>query len=705
MRLHKVFTFVAGAPIPSTMAKRTDAEGDRSPRTSRLGSFATAFLRTQRWRRLCVLVAHLALWCTAWVLALDLRFEGDVPPGVLAASARVLTALVIARLILFVQAGLFDGIFRYSGLPELKKIVVSTTAASAISLVIFYCIGQHGVPRSLFAGEWLASVVAIGGMRMAIRTAYEGRRGPACGTATLIIGAGDAGESLVREFQRMRDGVAWKVVGFLDDDASKRGRVVHGVRVLGPADEPTLRATVRRLEVKLVVLAMPTAAGPRVRDLVTLLRRLGVRTQTVPSLAERLSGEAIQTVREVKLEDLLGRDPVELDIAQVEGFLKGKVVLITGAGGSIGSELARQVLRFKPHQLLLLDHDENAVFFLERELRAEFAADYYPSLLKPLIVDITNSRRVAWVFETFQPEVVLHAAAHKHVAMMEGNVCEAAWNNVFGTQTVAEAAHNAGAEAFVLISTDKAVNPTSIMGTTKRVCEMVVQHIARESDTRFASVRFGNVLGSNGSVVPIFREQIARGGPVTVTHPEVTRYFMTIPEAAQLVLQAGALGGSGEIFLLDMGKPVKIVDLARDLIELSGFVPGVDIEIHYSGLKPGEKLFEEMLLSGEGSASRPHPKIVAGRVQRMGAADFTRSMNVLARAIRMNDERELRGALAALVPEATLAKMAEQGSPVRSIRPERIRQRSVVLEQDLGEAFADGQRVPAPGEGSRRVGK
>jgi FlaA1/EpsC-like NDP-sugar epimerase len=400
-----------------------------------------------------------------------------------------------------------------------------------------------------------------------------------------------------------------------------------------------------------------------------------VRAKTVPSLAERLTGEYVQTVREIDIEDLLGRDPVKLDVAQVEGMIEDKVVLITGAGGSIGSELARQVLRFKPSLVLLLDHDENAVFFLERELRAGGAKN-----LKSLIVDVTNERRVAWVFDYYRPQIVLHAAAHKHVAMMEGNACEAAWNNAFGTRTVAEAAHHAGVEAFVLISTDKAVNPTSVMGATKRACELVIQHVARTSKTRFAAVRFGNVLGSNGSVVPIFREQIARGGPITVTHPDVTRYFMTIPEATQLVLQAGALGGSGEIFLLDMGKPVKIVDLANDLIELSGLRPGVDIEIEFSGLKSGEKLFEEMLLDGESSQARPHPQIVVGQVQRLSAEAFTDSMSALAVAIRMNDELKLRRALQAMVPEATLATPQFADTPPRSIRLERTTAHSVVID-------------------------
>jgi len=645
-----------------TRALDNAGEDSKAPRG------ATPFALRLIWlRRLTVCLVHIGIWACAFRLALDLRFDGVVPPAVASASRIILLCLVVFRLAAFLGGGLFHGLYRYSGLPELKKLILASTIASLLALVVFLIVGQRGVPRSLFLGEWLGSIVGVGGVRMLIRSLYERRRPGKSATRALIIGAGDAGASLMRELQGMREGAEWKVVGFLDDDHRKHGLRVHSVRVLGAADEENLRRAVQRSKVELVILAMPSASGMRVRELVNLCSKLGLRAKTVPGLTERLTGENVQPVREIDIEDLLGRDPVELDVAQVEGLIEGKVVLITGAGGSIGSELARQVLRFKPRRVLLIDHDENAVFFLERELRGAGAQN-----LKPLVVDITNERRVAWVFDYYRPQVVLHAAAHKHVVLMEDNACEAAWNNVFGTQTLAEAAHEAGAEAFVLISTDKAVNPSSVMGATKRVCELVIQHVAQKSNTRFAAVRFGNVLGSNGSVVPIFREQIANGGPVTVTHPDVTRYFMTIPEAAQLVLQAGALGGTGEIFLLDMGKPVKIVDLARDLIELSGLRPGVDIEIEFSGLKSGEKLFEEMLLDGESSQARPHPQIVVGQVQRLGADGFRRGMSALALAIRMNDELELRRTLVAMVPEATLAVPSQTTTPLRSMRLERL---------------------------------
>ena len=623
------------------------------------------FLRIQWARRATVALIYLGLWCVSFSLALTLRFEGAVPAEIAQACRGTLILILSLRLATFFAMGLFDGLWRYSGMPELKRLILATTGGTVLALGAEAMLRHTGTPRSLFVGEWLASIVLVGGARLLIRLTYErGRFRKLEGTPMLVIGAGDAGESLLRELQRLRDGAAWRVVGFLDDDRRKHGLVVHYIPVLGPADEPTLRRAIEKHAVKMVVLAMPTAGPARTRELVHLCRDLGMRTMTVPSLEERMKGGPLEAVRELDIEDLLGRDPVQLDVKQVAGLIEDKVVLITGAGGSIGSELARQALRFKPRSLLLLDHNENAVFFIERELRGQSEE----GVVKPLIADICDRRRVAWVFETFRPQVVLHAAAHKHVAMMESNACEAARNNIFGTQILAEAAHAARAEVFVLISTDKAVNPSSVMGATKRVCEMVVQHVARQSSTRFAAVRFGNVLGSSGSVVPLFREQIARGGPVTVTHPDVTRYFMTIPEAAQLVLQAGALGENGQIMLLDMGEPVKIADLARDLIELSGFRPGIDIKIEFSGLKPGEKIFEEMLLEHEDAGERPHPKIVVGRIQPLVEAVFVQGMTSIASAVHMSDERGLRRSLGRMVSEATLTMPAAPDPALHSIR-------------------------------------
>ena len=659
-------------------------------------------LRNPLARRAAVIALHLVLWAAAFRTALSLRFEGAVPPSVAAACGVTLLVLVALRVGLFGYLKLFSGLWRYTGLAELQRLIVATSASTVTAIAIEAMVAPHSTPRSLFLGEWLASIVAVGGVRMLIRSVHEHARQRRGGTPLLVIGAGDAGAGLARDLLRMRDGCAWNPIGLLDDDVRKHGLHVHAIPVLGAPSEENLRALIKARQVELVVLAMPSASGARVRELVNLCRKLGVRAKTVPSLAERMSGESRESIREINIDDLLGRPPVELDMAQIDAFIQGKVVLVTGAGGSIGSELARQVLQFGPSRLLLLDHDENAIFQLERELRASLGPALAAERLKPLIVDITNERRVGWVFDQFRPDVVLHAAAHKHVAMMEANACEAAWNNVFGTKTLAEAAHAAGAQAFVLISTDKAVNPTSVMGATKRVCELVIQQVAVKSKTRFAAVRFGNVLGSSGSVVPIFREQIARGGPVTVTHPDVTRYFMSIPEAVRLVLQAGALGGTGDVYLLDMGKPMKIVDLARDLIQLSGLRPDIDIQIEFSGLQSGEKLFEEMLLDGESSKrARPHPQIVLGDVQGPREHAVAHGLSELAFAIRLNDDAELRRALVALVPESKLAAPAKDVAPRSAIRPRQWGLKAIT--DDAAPREERGYPSRAPGVGLKVV--
>ncbi|MFO0664298.1 MAG: nucleoside-diphosphate sugar epimerase/dehydratase [Polyangiaceae bacterium] len=587
---------------------------------------------------------------------MDLRFDGQyhgvVEHRFAEAIPRVLAALLVCRVASFAVMKLFNGMWRYAGMPELKSILQATSLGTFAFVLWGTMLPSFRMPRSVYLGEFLASIVLVGGLRFAIRILRERQTGkvPANSVRTLIVGAGDAGESLLRDLQRYGQ---WTVLGFLDDDRVKQGAIIRNVKVLGPATEESLRNTIGMLDIKLVVLAMPNATGKRLRELLAICRSLKVQTKTIPGIADRLNGELnASNVRDVAIDDLLRRDPVALDVAKVESFVTNKTVLITGAGGSIGSELARQVLRFDPQEVLLFDHDENALFYIERELRAVFPA----ARLQMLMGDITEENRVRDVFRRFKPAVVLHAAAHKHVPMMEQNPCEAIKNNVFGTQIVADAAHEFEAEAFVLISTDKAVNPTSVMGASKRVAEMVTQLRAEGSKTRFASVRFGNVLGSAGSVVPIFQEQIARGGPVFVTHPDVCRYFMTIPEAAQLVLQAGALGGTGEIFVLDMGQPVKILDLARDLIELSGLRPDIDVAIEFTGLRPGEKLFEELLHDTETFSKTPHPKILVGKFRATTKDVLTACLGLIRKAAIGGEEAEVRGLLSQMVPEATLGQ-------------------------------------------------
>lgn len=680
------------------------------------------FLRTLDWaapdlqpvRRVLSVLLHLALWVAAFWLALCAR-AGSVVVQLPSVSALAALLLLLAfRLVLFYRAGLFAGLYRYSGMPELTKLVVHTTAATAAVIGIEGLLGWHGtpLPMSLFLSDWLASVVLIGGLRMGIRSVFEmprrerrrarsevyrgpeRRLGSSRATPTLVVGAGDAAESLLRDLSRMRDGASWHPLALLDDDPRKIGRLLRGLRVEGPADEPTLRRLVSLLGIRLVVLAIPSAPGARVRQLVQLCRDLGLEMRTVPSLAERMSsGHGLPAVREVAIEDLLHREPAQLDLAQVALSIEGEVVLVTGAGGSIGSELSRQTLRMRPRQLLLLDHDENALFFIERELRRE-----RPEVeIVAVLGDITDEVRIRQLFATHSPAIVLHAAAHKHLSLLEGNAPEAARNNVLGTLTLARVAHEAGARAVVLISTDKAVNPSSVMGATKRVAEMIVQHFASNSLTRFNAVRFGNVLDSAGSVVPLFRAQIAAGGPVTVTHPEVRRYFMTIPEASQLVLQASALGGTGRIFLLDMGEPILIADMARDLIELSGRKLGVDIEIVFTELKPGEKLSEETLLVGESYDSTSNPSIVVGRICTTPRDLLENGLSALAKAVANQHDGEVRAALSGLVPEAHLQPTATVSEPTASRSPGREATESVKNDH----RSTPPRRLPLPGPASQ----
>lgn len=449
------------------------------------------------------------------------------------------------------------------------------------------------------------TIVFLSALRMLVRLYHEEFFSESHGTARrfLIVGAGNAGEALLREMLRRRD-TNYDVIGFVDDDPAKQGMSIHGIMVLGNVEH--LPQICQKHSIDEIAIAIPSASRKQLRHVVQICQGTKLRFSTVPSLTDIAAGKfKVSQMRDVDINDLLGRDVVQLDLAQIEAFLKDKVILVTGAGGSIGSEMCRQVCAFGPKRLLLVEQAENPLFFIERELLRRF-----PDIsMDAIICDITDRTRVHQLFEKHCPQVVIHAAAHKHVPLMENNPGEAIKNNVLGTRNMADAADVFGASDFVMISTDKAVNPTSIMGSSKRIAEMYIQDLNNTSDTHFVTVRFGNVLGSNGSVIPIFNKQIADGGPVTVTDPEMTRYFMTIPEASQLVLQAATMGTGGEIFLLDMGEPVKIVDLARELITLSGFRPGEDIEITFTGLRPGEKLFEELSIEGEDMIPTRHPKI------------------------------------------------------------------------------------------------
>ena len=567
-------------------------------------------------RTVKLVLAHVVCFTLALFFSFLIGSNMKVSPWFPRMFLQWLLITLIVKLIIYGLLHQFQGWWRYASVSDLLAIVKGSHFSSLILAAGWFVAGSipavriymgdlQLMPNSVMLLDWAATIIVLCGVRLAIRLYYEEVQTVASGRLTrlLIVGAGNAGEVLLREVHRM--GTArYEVVGFVDDDPKKQGVRIHGVPVLGASER--IKEIAQKRNVDEIAIAMPSATHKQLRRVIALCQGANLRFSTVPDLVSIASGKVkVSQMREVDINDLLGRVPVTLDLEQIKAFIEGKVVMITGAGGSIGSEMCRQICHFNPRMLLLVEQAENALFFIERELRQTFP----DTAMAACICDITDKERVDHLFRDHHPEVVIHAAAHKHVPLMEINCGEAVKNNVSGTRNVAAAADKYGSSNFVMISTDKAVNPTSIMGSTKRLAEMSIQVLNERSRTDFVTVRFGNVLGSNGSVIPIFRQQILNGGPVTVTHPEMMRYFMTIPEASQLVLQAAAMGRGGEVFVLDMGEPVKIVDLARDLITLSGFRPDEDIEISFTGMRPGEKLFEELAITGEDMQTTRHPKI------------------------------------------------------------------------------------------------
>ncbi|WP_396147770.1 polysaccharide biosynthesis protein [Anaerospora sp.] len=563
-------------------------------------------------------------------LALLLRFEGIIGSRQYQMVYEYLPGIILIRLLTFYFFGLYNRLWRYASIHELLAIVSAVTVSSVFVFIYMFGMGSK-LPRSIPIITWLIVVALVGLSRLFLRVLYMLRktRKASC-SKVLIIGAGDAGAMIARELrQRFYD--TKNLIGFIDDDRNKIKNKLFGVPVLGNCDD--LPQVVCKYGVTEIIIAIPSANGERLREIFKACRETKCTVKTVPGLYEIIDGQVtVDQLRNIDLEDILRREPVKLDLDQIAGYLTRKRVLVTGAGGSIGSELCRQIARMSPSQITLVGKGENSIYEIHQELTAKF-----PKLsIEPVIADVRDKHRIFNIFSRVQPQVVFHAAAHKHVPLMEAQPEEAVRNNIFGTQTVAEAADRANAEKFVLISTDKAVNPTSVMGATKRVAEMIIQNMNRISNTSFVAVRFGNVLGSRGSVIPLFKKQILKGGPITITHPDMKRYFMTIPEASQLVLQAGALAQGGEVFVLDMGEPIKIVDMATDLIELSGLEPGRDIEIQFSGLRPGEKLFEELLTAEEGTSSTKHEKIYVANLKAVDERKFQESLMLLKSEMQNN---------------------------------------------------------------------
>ncbi|MBT9177405.1 MAG: UDP-N-acetyl-alpha-D-glucosamine C6 dehydratase [Firmicutes bacterium] len=543
------------------------------------------------------------------LIGLYLRFEGLPPQNFLAVWFRYMIVAVPLYLVVYYYFGLYRRMWRYASVDDLLVIAGAVSLATACLFTLRVVNPASGFPRSVIIMTWLINIAAVGGMRFVVRlgTGLLSRQNGHRTKRALIIGAGDAGRILVSELDKHRE-LDYFPIGFLDDDACKVGLSICGLPVLGTT--ALLEEMVKSQSIDQVIIAMPSASLSKTRDLTQRSIALGIKPLIVPGLYSILNEDVkVSSLREVQLEDLLQRPEIKLDSASISGYLASKTVLITGAGGSIGGELARQVAGFSPARLLLLGRGENSIYDIHRELAAK-----HPALsITALIADVQDAERIDYIFDTHRPAVVFHAAAHKHVPLMEANPTEAIKTNVLGTQTLARAALRSLTERFVLVSTDKAVNPTSVMGATKRMAEHIVQSYNGSCQTKFMVVRFGNVLGSRGSVIPLFKEQIAKGGPVTVTHPEMTRYFMTIPEAVSLIIQAGAMGQGGEVFVLDMGKSVKILDLARELVSLSGLKPDIDIAITFTGMRPGEKLYEELFAPEEGTLATMHKQILIAK--------------------------------------------------------------------------------------------
>lgn len=589
-------------------------------------------------------IAASAAWCAAFWL----RFNLEVPEPYFSAMLASLLWVVPLQAAVFWMFGLYRGIWRYASVADVQRIAIAVVvSAMAVAMVLTLLGRPTGVPRSVLILDPLLLAMAMGGSRMLYRIWRERRQARAgAARSVYVLGAGDAAAGLIKELSRSGE---WRVTALFDDDTNRRGRSIHGIRVLGPLD--LLVDTLHLVPATHAIIAMPSASHQDRKRAAGLATAAGLQVLTVPSFEDLVSGRVtVSQIRAVELDDLLGRDPVVLDGDGLKGWIAGQVVLITGAGGSIGSELCRQIARFGPRLLVMVDASEFALYQIEQEFSA--AGDGRVPIAA-IAGDVRSAVRMAQVMQQHRPSVVLHAAAYKHVPLMEtGNCAEAVLNNVGGTWSVARAAIDAGVEKFVLVSTDKAVNPTNVMGATKRLAEIVCDRLQQSTaGTRFVMVRFGNVLGSAGSVIPRFRDQIAAGGPVTVTHPDITRFFMSIPEAAQLVLQAGLMGRGGEIFVLDMGEPVRIADLARSMIRLSGFAED-EIRIVYSGLRPGEKLFEELLADDEHTLTTPHPKLRIAQA-RQAPEGFLDQLGAWLEALRAgaSDDAEVKQRLAVFVPE------------------------------------------------------
>ena len=613
-----------------------------------------------------VLIIDALLICLSLYLSHLIRFDFQVEKNAHAICLEILPYALIIKLVCFWAMDLYKGMWRYTSINSLLDVVKAVAVSSG--LVVIYVLWRYrfqGISRTVFFIDFCLTLIFIMGFRVFIRICYErvvqkitikglidylnnrlkNKRKPV--KKVLIIGAGDCAEKIFREIKDNAE-IQYKVVGFLDDDPSKIGRKIHGISVAARIEE--LEKVARFLEASEVIIALPTVSAKRMREIIKVCKDSGIKFKTVPGMGELINGKvSVNAIRKVEYRDLLGRQPVDLDTEKIGSYLSGKIVFVTGAGGSIGTELCRQICRFSPKKIVLFERAESPLYEIDLELKKNFPAIE----VIPILGDIQHKEDLSKVFGLIKPEIVFHAAAYKHVPMLENHPWKAVENNIAGTENLVETADKFCCKKFIFISTDKAVNPTNFMGASKRIAEMIVQNrnLIDKSKTQFVTVRFGNVIGSVGSVIPLFKKQIKEGGPVTVTHPDIIRYFMLIPEACQLILQAGGMGKGGEIFILEMGDPIKIDNMARDLIRFSGFEPDVDIKIDYTGLRPGEKLYEELMTDQEDVVPTNHNKIMVFNGRKVDLEQLNGGIETLRREAKKRDIEKLRLLFKKIVPE------------------------------------------------------
>jgi len=631
-------------------------------------------MKVLRKRLILIIGVDVLIWTAAWLLAFLIRFDFDIPALRWSQWKQLLPFILVARLLVFYFFDLYRGMWRYTSISDLFNIIKAASVSSlfVVFLVVFWT-RFIGYPRSVFIIDWCLTVLLVSGFRLGIRLYFElvseqkpwdivsrtlfgslrqrrhDRRN------LLIIGAGDCGEKIYREI-RDNARLRYNVVGFLDDDKAKSGMKIHAIPVVGQIED--VKDITKKLSADEALIAIPSASSQQMRRIVNLCKDSGIEFQTIPGMGELINGKvSVNAIREVAYRDLLGREAIKLDEARIGAYIKGRSVLVTGAGGSIGSELCRQICRFQPKKIVLYERAETPLYELQLELRQNFG----DVEIIVQLADVRDRSQLEKAFEVSRPHAVFHAAAYKHVPMLELQPWKAVKNNIQGARNVVDMSNKYKVERFVFVSTDKAVRPVNVMGATKRVTEMLAQgqNDCDVTNTLYMIVRFGNVVGSVGSVVPLFKRQIAEGGPITVTHPEMTRYFMTIQEACQLILQAGSMGEGGEIFLLEMGTPIKIDDMARDLIRLSGFEPDVDINVEYIGLRPGEKLYEELITEGEGVIPTSHEKIMVLKGKECNLDVLNGKIDDLVHLAREQDADKIRERLQEIVPEYKPANSAE----------------------------------------------